>query len=144
MDPNCIFCKIVTGEAESSVVYDDPNVMAFMDLHPVNPGHTLIIPKRHSVNIYDTPTELLEKIVAVSKDLAIRTKEVVKADGVSIFQMNEIAGDQDVMHYHLHVIPRFKDDWFHEKIMIAVKKQSITNPTRGELDSLAAKIKANN
>ncbi len=141
MSTDCIFCKIVNGEAESSIIYDNADIMAFLDMHPINPGHTLIIPKKHTANIYDIPKEILEKIAVVSKELSVRIKEVLNPDGISIFQMNEKAGDQDVMHYHVHVIPRYNGDWFHEEIMKAVKKQHVTNPSREELNSIAAKIK---
>lgn len=141
MNADCIFCKIVTGEAESSIVYDDQDTLAFLDLHPVNPGHTLVIPKGHAVNIYDISSENLQKVAKVSQGLAIRIKKVLKADGISIFQMNERGGDQDIMHYHVHIIPRYEGDWFHEEIMKAIKKQQVTNPPRKELDSIATKIK---
>ena len=142
MDTDCIFCKIVSGEAESSIIYDDPDVMVFLDMHPINPGHALIIPKKHATNIYDIPKEILEKIAVVSQELSIRIKKVLNPDGISIFQMNEKTGDQDVMHYHLHVIPRQIGDWFGEEIMKAIKKQSVTNPTREELNSIAEKLKS--
>lgn len=141
MNSDCIFCKIVSGEAESSIIHDEDDVMAFLDMHPINPGHTLIIPKKHATNVYDIPKETLEKIATLSKDLSIKIKENLNADGISIFQMNEKAGDQDVMHYHLHVIPRYEGDWFHEEIMKAVKTQHKTNPIREELNSIAAKIR---
>lgn len=138
---DCIFCKIISGEIESSKVYEDQDILAFLDLHPINPGHTLVIPKNHSENIYDIPVEDLQKVVKVAKELAIKIKRTLKTDGISIFQMNENAGNQDIMHYHLHIIPRHEGDWFNNEIMKAVRKQQVTNPTREELNSVAAQIK---
>ena len=109
---DCIFCKIVSGEAESSKVYEDEDVIGFLDLHPINQGHTLVISKKHATNIYDISIQDLEKISQVTQKLAIRIKKVLNADGISIFQMNERGGDQDVMHYHVHIIPRHEGDWF--------------------------------
>lgn len=142
MNTDCIFCKIVSGEAESSIVYDDAEVMAFLALNPINPGHTLIIPKKHAENIYDIPKEILEKIAVVSKELSVRIKKAMNCDGISIFQMNEEAGDQDIMHYHVHIIPRHNGDWFGEEIMKAVKILHNTNPSREELNSIASKLKS--
>lgn len=139
---NCIFCKIVSGEAESSIIYEDRHVMAFLDIHPVNPGHTLVISKKHAKNIYDIPGVTLSQITKISQDLALKIKKMLKAQGISMFQMNERAGDQDIMHYHLHIIPRYENDWFHEKIMVeAIRLQQATSPAREELDSIARKLK---
>lgn len=141
MVEDCIFCKIVSGEIESSIVYEDEYIIAFLDIHPINPGHTLIIPKKHATNIYDISNEDLQKTAEVTQELAIKIKKVLKADGISIFQMNEPGGDQDIMHYHGHVIPRYIGDWFGKEIMKAIKRQQITNPSREELNSIAEKLK---
>src|SRR5437764_1193684 len=74
MDSDCIFCKIIKGETESSVVYEDSDILAFLDKHPINLGHTLVIPKKHSVNIYDIPSEELQKIAKVTQELSIKIK----------------------------------------------------------------------
>jgi len=139
---DCIFCKIVSGEAESSIIYEDPKVIAFLDIHPINPGHILVIPKKHAENIYDVPTKILGRITKVSQELSLKLKIVLHAEGISIFQMNEEAGNQDVMHYHMHIVPRYRDDWFHKEIMIkAIQLQQVINPKREELDSIAIKIR---
>ncbi len=137
---DCIFCKIVSKQAESSIVYEDEDVLTFLDLHPINPGHALVIPKRHATNIYDISVEDLAKIAKITQKIAVMIKGKLNADGISIFQMNERAGDQDIMHYHVHIIPRHQGDWFGEEIMKAIKKQSVTNPIRRELDEVADKI----
>lgn len=140
MNGDCIFCKIITGRADSSIIYDDQNVVAFLDIHPINTGHTLVIPKKHVTNIYDISGIDLQKIAKVTQKLAVKIKRVLKADGISIFQMNEKDGSQDIMHYHVHIIPRYKNDWFEEKMQEVVRRQQITNPSRQELNCVASKI----
>jgi histidine triad (HIT) family protein len=108
MSESCIFCKIVQKEAPASVVYEDEQVLVFMDIRPVSEGHTLIIPKQHCVDIYDTPEELLAHVHKITKHIAVAVREVTKADGISIVQQNGKAAGQDIFHLHVHVIPRFE------------------------------------
>jgi histidine triad (HIT) family protein len=134
----CIFCDIANNPRMRHTVYEDKDVVAFLDIHPVNPGHILIIPKAHATNIYDIPKVSLAKIAELSKDVSERLRDRMQASGVSILQMNERDGDQDIMHYHLHVIPRMTDDWFHKVVAIeAWKLQGSINPTKEELASIA-------
>jgi histidine triad (HIT) family protein len=108
LSENCIFCKIARKEAAASIVYEDAQVMAFMDIRPVSEGHTLIIPKQHYVDIYDTPEQLLAALHIVTKKIAVAVKKVTNADGISIVQQNGKAAGQDIFHIHVHVIPRFE------------------------------------
>ena len=108
MAENCIFCKIARKEAEANIVYEDAEIVAFMDIRPVTEGHTLIIPKKHYVDIFDVPEELLEASYKVTKKIAIAVKKATKADGISIVQQNGKAAGQDIFHIHVHVIPRFE------------------------------------
>lgn len=106
----CVFCKIINGEFSSKKVYEDEDVLAILDLSQQGYGHTLIMPKKHYDNLIDIPSDLLEHTIAVAKDLAIKYKDNLKADGFNIVNnCNEVAG-QSVMHFHLHLIPRYKDD----------------------------------
>jgi histidine triad (HIT) family protein len=105
---NCIFCKIARNEAPASIVYEDTDVMAFVDIRPVSEGHTLIIPKKHYVDIYDTPDQLLAALHVIVKKIAVAIKRVTNADGISIVQQNGKAAGQDIFHIHVHVIPRFE------------------------------------
>ncbi len=107
-EKQCVFCKIVRKEAPASIVYEDTDVLAFMDIRPVSEGHTLIIPKQHWIDVFDIPEELLASIYKITKKIAIAVKKVNKADGVSIVQQNGKAAGQDVFHLHIHVIPRFE------------------------------------
>ena len=109
---NCIFCKIVSGEIPSSKIYEDENVLSFLDVNPVNEGHSLIIPKKHFENIYDLPDEILCEIIKVSKKLSIKIKESMGADGINVYMNNGITAGQQVPHAHIHIIPRLENDGF--------------------------------
>ena len=112
-DPNCIFCQISRHGAPASVVYEDEDVMAFMDLFPATRGHLLVIPREHYVNVYDLTEELGGAVFRVAVRLAQRVKRVLEPDGMNLLQANEPAGQQDVFHFHLHVIPRYHVDSVH-------------------------------
>jgi len=107
-EKNCVFCRIVRKEAPASIVYEDAAILAFMDIRPVSEGHTLIIPKKHYVDLSDTPEELLASTHKVAQKIAIAVKKATKADGVSIVQQNGKAAGQDIFHLNVHVIPRFE------------------------------------
>ena len=107
---DCIFCAIVAGDIPATTVYEDEDVLAFMDIAPANPGHTLIIPKQHYRNIYDMPAEVGGKIMQAAVPLAKAIRTALKADGLNLFQSNEAAAFQTVFHFHLHLIPRWEGD----------------------------------
>ncbi|MBI2145517.1 HIT family protein [Candidatus Woesearchaeota archaeon] len=107
---DCIFCKIIDGGLPSYKVYEDGKVIAFLDIFPIHSGHVLVVPKKHFVDIFDTPAEELQNIIAAAKKLAPAVMKATKADGINIGMNNRPASGQVVMHTHLHVIPRFKDD----------------------------------
>ena len=110
MSADCIFCKIVRGEIPSTKVYEDDDIMAFMDIGPVIKGHTLVIPKQHHDPLMNVPKDLLKKLILVVQRIATAQVSGLKADGVNVSQANgEIAG-QIIQHVHFHVIPRYKDD----------------------------------
>ncbi|MEJ2126815.1 MAG: HIT family protein [Candidatus Bathyarchaeota archaeon] len=107
MSEKCPFCKIAQGSASASMVYEDSNVLAFMDLHPIRVGHTLVVCRKHWENIYEIPEETLKELIVVVKRVAIAVKKAVGADGIQIVQNNGGAAGQVVMHIHFHVIPMF-------------------------------------
>jgi histidine triad (HIT) family protein len=109
---DCLFCKIIAGEIPSTKVYEDDTVLAFLDIHPVNIGHTLVIPKAHHPNIYDTPNETLAHIAVVAKKLSIAIKSAQGADGINIEMNNDPVAGQIIFHAHLHIVPRFSGDGF--------------------------------
>lgn len=107
---DCIFCKIANGEIPSCCVYEDDDFKAFLDLGPAAKGHTLILPKKHAANLYELPDETASKIMVVAKSLGSKLVEKLGADGLNLVQNNgEVAG-QTVMHFHLHLIPRYEND----------------------------------
>ncbi len=107
---DCLFCKIARKEIPADIVYEDQDTMAFLDIRPINPGHTLLIPKKHSTNLYDTDDEVLRKLAPVLKKVAIAVKKAVNADGMNIGMNNEGAAGQIIMHPHFHIIPRSGTD----------------------------------
>jgi histidine triad (HIT) family protein len=110
MSQDCIFCKIVKGDIPCARVYEDADVLAFMDIHPVVKGHTLVIPKIHCDPITHAPVEALARTIAVVQRVARAQYEVLHAAGVSISQANGATAGQEVPHVHFHVIPRFEAD----------------------------------
>lgn len=109
---DCIFCKIIKGELPSSKVYEDADVLAFLDIKPVNPGHTLVIPKKHFESIHDTPDELVAKTIIAAKKIAGAIQTKLGATGVNIGMNNGVAAGQIVFHAHIHVMPRYGKDSF--------------------------------
>lgn len=107
---DCIFCKIIEGEIPSNKIYEDEDTFAFLDIKPVNIGHTLVVPKRHSRNLMNIDDESLSRTINVVKKVAIALKKSLNADGVNMGMNNEPGAGQVVFHTHFHVIPRFKDD----------------------------------
>ncbi len=107
-DDSNIFAKILRGEIPSERVYEDDDTVAFMDVMPQGPGHTLVVPKAPSRNLLDAdPTGFAPLMAAVQK-VARAAKTAFDADGVTIIQFNEPAAGQSVFHLHFHVIPRFE------------------------------------
>ncbi len=109
---SCLFCKIINKEIPGAIVYEDDAVLAFLDVNPVNIGHTLVIPKSHFPNIYELPEEITAKIATVLKKLSAAVKAAVSAGGINIVMNNGAAAGQVVEHAHIHIIPRYENDGF--------------------------------
>jgi histidine triad (HIT) family protein len=105
-DPNNIFAKILRGELPCYKVYEDNKVLAFLDIMPRSPGHTLVLPKAPARNILDIGADDLTHVVVTAQKIAKAAMKAFSADGITIQQFNEGAGGQVVFHLHLHVIPR--------------------------------------
>ena len=135
---DCVFCKIISEEFDSAKIYEDDNVFAFLDIKPVTKGHVLIIPKRHAQDIFDIPKTDLQSIIAAAKKISQKIKDVLGADGIRLSQSNGEHAGQVVFHYHLHVIPRYKDDGItmNETAVIRASQADIV-----ELKQLAEKLK---
>jgi len=109
---NCIFCKIIAGEIPAEKVYEDEDILAFLDITPINAGHTLVIPKKHYENIFELSDEILQKISLKLRDIGRAIKEAVGAEGLNIGMNNRSAAGQLVMHAHFHLIPRYVSDGY--------------------------------
>ena len=105
----CIFCMIANHEINSSIIYEDEQVVAFLDLSQVTKGHTLVVPKKHYENVLECDPETLGHVIKVTQMLSKRIMERMNAKGVNILNnCNEVAG-QSVMHMHFHIIPRYSE-----------------------------------
>ena len=107
---DCIFCKIINGEIPCSKVYENDKVLAFLDISPVNKGHALVIPKEHYKDLLSLPDNVLAEVAKVGKKVAKAVMKATGADGFNLGQNNGKTAGQVVMHFHLHIIPRFEDD----------------------------------
>ncbi len=133
-DESCIFCKIVKKQAPASIIYEDETVIVFLDIRPLNIGHTLVIPKKHYVDIFDIPENQLSQVHKVAKQVSVAVKKATKADGISIIQQNGKAAAQDIFHLHVHVVPRFEG----QKLP---SFSALREVERGKLEVMAKKIK---
>jgi len=107
---DCIFCKIIAGEIPSYKVYEDEFTLAFLDINPVNLGHTLVIPKKHLVNIEEADEEILCQIMKTVKKVGESLKKNLSAPGYNVQENNDPASGQIVPHLHFHVVPRILND----------------------------------
>lgn len=107
---DCIFCKIVRGEAKSWKVYENKNVYAFLDIHPVSKYHTLIIPKKHYNNIFDIPEKELKEVISIVKKLVNLYEKKLGIKNIQIINSSGAEAQQDVFHVHFHIVPRKKGD----------------------------------
>ncbi|MCR5787439.1 MAG: HIT family protein [Acholeplasmatales bacterium] len=106
----CIFCKIVNGEIPSKKVYEDDKVLAILDLSQAEKGHTLVIPKAHFDTMLDADSQTVSHAFEVASKLANKIKTNLNADGINILNNSYEAAGQTVMHMHIHIIPRYKND----------------------------------
>jgi len=111
-DTETIFSKIIRKEIPAEIVYEDDDVLAFLDIAPNNPGHTLVIPKKPTRNLLTIDRESWAKVMEVVRMLAPMIQEAVGAEGINIMMNNEPVAGQIVFHAHVHIIPRFKDDGY--------------------------------
>ena len=134
---NCVFCQIVQGQLPASVAYEDDTVIAFMDIMPINPGHVLVVPKTHFTELSDMDEDTGAQLfsVAMKIERALR-KAGIRCEGINLMQNNGAAAFQEVMHVHLHVIPRYRGDG----VSVHFGQQKAT---RESLDQIAKQIKTN-
>lgn len=107
---DCIFCKIANGEIPSKTLYEDEMFRVILDLGPATRGHALVIPKEHFANLYELPEEWCAKAFVLAKRMAGQMTEKLGCDGFNLVQNNGEAAGQTVPHFHIHMIPRYKED----------------------------------
>ena len=106
---DCIFCKIITGEIPSSKVYEDDQVVAFLDISQVTPGHTLVVPKQHFRNLLEMDADSTSQLFARVPDIARKVMKATGAKGMNILHNNEEIAGQTVFHTHVHLAPRYEE-----------------------------------
>ena len=107
---DCIFCKIASGQIPSKTIYEDEIFRVILDLGPATKGHALILPKDHADNLFELPDDTAEKVLVLAKKLATQMKEKLDCDGLNLVQNNGEEAGQTVKHFHMHMIPRYKND----------------------------------
>ncbi len=110
---NCIFCKIAKGEIPSNTIYEDDSFRVILDNGPATKGHALVLPKEHYADLYEIPEDVVAGAVKVAKKVAGTMKEKLACDGLNLVQNNGEAAGQTVIHFHLHIIPRYANDGQH-------------------------------
>ena len=132
---NCIFCKIIDGSIPSTVVYEDADFKAIMDISPAAKGHVLILPKKHCADLLSIDPDVAFKALIIASKIANAQKKAFNCDGINLLQNSGEAAWQSVFHLHIHLIPRYKDD----KVMVPWEHLSYAD---GEAEEYAAKIRA--
>ncbi|MCF0131291.1 MAG: HIT family protein [Pseudobutyrivibrio sp.] len=130
-DDKCIFCKIIAGEIPSNTIYEDDDFKAMLDIDPATKGHTLIIPKNHYANLMELDDEAASKALLVAKKIATKMMGSLGCDGINMAQNNGIVAGQTVNHFHIHLIPRYKND--KDKTICGWSHQSFTADEMAEI-----------
>jgi len=135
---DCVFCDIVNGRGEASIVWQDDQVCAFLDIQPVNAGHILVVPNEHAACLSDLPPESGAHMFRVAQRLAQALRDSsLPCEGVNMFLADGEAAMQEVFHVHLHVFPRVRGDGFG----VTFGANYFARPTRGELEDVGEKIR---
>lgn len=133
----CVFCDIVSGAVPASIIYEDDLVAAFLDLFPVNRGHTLVIPKRHVTDLATCSSDVAGELFARAQALAPTIVEATGATGFNVWTANGADAGQEIFHLHLHILPRFRDDEFGLRFPKGYPRET----PRHELDEVATTIR---
>jgi len=136
MTENCLFCKIISGEIPSKLVYEDDYVYAFLDIYPASEGHTLVAPRKHFSSFTDMSPEDVARLFEAARKITAAVEKAFSADGSNIGINNGEAAGQEVPHVHVHVIPRKKGDGGR-----GIKSIVWAEPDRSNLEDIAEKIR---
>jgi len=131
---DCIYCKIIAGEVPSYCIYEDDLFKVLLDIYPSTVGHTLIIPKEHAANIFELGERQAAALMPLAKKIAIALKNLLNCDGMNILQNNGETAGQTINHYHMHLIPRYKDDG-------VIMEWAVQNPTPEDFKKILDNIK---
>jgi histidine triad (HIT) family protein len=134
-DPACIFCKIVAKQIPATVVHEDADTLAFMDIGQVNPGHVLVAAKAHAENIYALQDPQAAALFRSAARVARAIRDAFAPEGLSVYQANGKAAGQTVFHFHIHLVPRHEGDGM-------ALAWPVKNPPRDKLQEYAEKIRA--
>jgi histidine triad (HIT) family protein len=134
IDPNCVFCKIVAKQIPATVVHEDADTLAFMDIGQVNPGHVLVAAKAHAENIYALEDAQARAVFGAAAKVARAIRDAFAPQGLSVYQANGKAAGQTVFHFHMHLVPRHEGDGM-------ALAWPVKNPPRDKLEAYAAKIR---
>ena len=138
-DPgDCLFCKIAAGDIPSTRVYEDERTIAFLDIAPLNAGHTLVVPRTHAASLEEIEPDDAQRIVRVAQRVAIALRRTgFRVEGVNLWLADGAAAGQDVFHAHMHVVPRFDGDGF-----VVSLPPDRHRPDREELNANAAQLRS--
>jgi len=135
---DCVFCDIVAGERPASIVYRDGSCTAFMDIQPVNPGHTLVVPNEHAASLAELDPEAGEQMFQLAQRIAQALRDSgIRCEGVNLMLADGAAAGQEVPHVHLHILPRYRGDGFGFRRGPGYSQR----PSRSDLDERAAQIR---
>lgn len=130
---DCIFCDIIERKSEAEIIYEDENIISFLDIRPVNYGHTLVIPKKHFDDFLSVSPEDMNRLITGLQVVSAAVKKSVNADGLNIVVNSGKAAGQTVFHFHFHIIPRFANDFMF--------KPNFKKYSNGSMKEFAEKIK---
>ncbi len=135
-EENCIFCRIVRKEIPSRIIFENENIIAFLDVNPISEGHSLVIPKKHYATLENVPDSEVSNLFQITKKLADKIFNKLDADGYHILQNNYNAAYQEVDHVHIHIIPRKKGDL---RIKLEFPKRGASEE---DIDKILKKLKS--
>ncbi len=143
VDFNCIFCAIAAKRAPAEIIYESPDALAFLDIHPMVEGHVLIVPRKHCRNLFDFDDASAPGVMHAARVVARALRAALNADGMNLFQSSERAGGQVVFHFHFHLVPRFQGDGLlsrqgNDRLL---EWRSRTSTTPDQLKAIASKIR---
>jgi histidine triad (HIT) family protein len=135
-NPTCVFCRIIGGDEMVSVIHEDEEVIAFLDIQPLHPGHVLVVPKAHHKNLFYVPEALATRTFGVAQRILPGLRRATRCRAVNLFSPNGADGGQDVFHFHLHLIPVPEGAPF----PLQLPDPSAPVPSRSQLDVMAAHV----